>query len=271
MRRPLIGMTAYARQVQYDSNDLIAGMLPMTYVKAVHASGGRAVLITPDDPDVDVIDSLDGIVFSGGADIDPAYWGAEPHPEIDIDVARDTAELMLMKAALAADLPTLGVCRGMQVMAVAAGGSLHQHLPDVIGHERHRAASGADPLAASASAYGHHDVVTRAGSGAQALLGARLTVNSFHHQAVDDPGEFTAVGWCPDDEVVEIIEDPSRAFALGVQWHPERTADLRVFAALAEAARARAARVRAASGGSLSGNGVAWMADGRATSGHEAA
>jgi putative glutamine amidotransferase len=236
MRRPLIGMTAYSQQVQYGSNDLMAGMLPMTYVKAVHATGGRAVLITPDDPDIDVIESLDGIVFTGGGDIDPAYWGAEPHPEIDIDVARDTAELMLMKAALAADLPTLGVCRGMQVMAVAAGGTLHQHLPDVIGHDRHRASSGTDPLAVDASAYGRHEVVTREGSSAHALLGGRLTVNSFHHQAVEDPGEFAAVGWCPDDQVIEIIEDPSRAFALGVQWHPERTADLRVFSALAEAA-----------------------------------
>jgi putative glutamine amidotransferase len=240
MRRPLIGMTAYSQQVQYSGNDLMAGMLPMTYVKAVHASGGRAVLITPDDPDTDVIESLDGIVFSGGGDIDPAYWGAEPHPEIDVDVARDTAELMLMKAALAADLPTLGVCRGMQVMAVAAGGTLHQHLPDVIGHDRHRASAATDPLAADASAYGRHDVVTRAGSQAYALLGARLTVNSFHHQSVDNPGAFTAVGWCPDDRVIEIIEDPSRTFALGVQWHPERTADLRVFAALVEAATERA-------------------------------
>jgi putative glutamine amidotransferase len=236
MRRPLIGMTAYAQQVQYGSNNLMAGMLPMTYVKAVHATGGRAVLITPDDPDIDVIESLDGIVFSGGGDIDPAYWGAEPHPETDIDVARDTAELMLMKAALAADLPTLGVCRGMQVMAVAAGGTLHQHLPDVVGHDQHRASSETDPLAAAASAYGRHDVVTREGSYAHAVLGGRLTVNSFHHQAVDDPGEFAAVGWCPDDRVIEIIEDPSRVFALGVQWHPERSADLRVFSALVEAA-----------------------------------
>jgi putative glutamine amidotransferase len=236
MRRPLIGMTAYAQQIRYDTNDVMAGMLPMTYVKAVHASGGRAVLITPDDPDTDVIDSLDGIVFSGGADIDPAYWGAEPHPESDVDVARDTSELMLMKAALTADLPTLGVCRGMQVMAVAAGGTLHQHLPDVLGHDQHRAAAGTDPLAADAAAYGRHDVVTRPGSRARALLGGHLTVNSFHHQAVDDPGELTAVGWCPDDQVIEIIEDASRAFALGVQWHPERTADLRVFSALVEAA-----------------------------------
>jgi putative glutamine amidotransferase len=241
-RRPLIGMTAYAQQVRYNANDLLAGMLPMTYVKAVHAAGGRAVLITPDDPDVDVLESLDGIVFSGGADIDPAYWGADRHPETDVDPARDTSEIMLMRAALATDLPILGVCRGLQVMAVAAGGSLHQHLPDVIGHDRHRAAPGTDPLAADASAFGRHDVVIRAGSRAHALLGSRTTVNSFHHQAVDDPGSLTAVGWCPDDQVIEIIEDPARTFTLGVQWHPERTADLRVFAALVEASAGRTGR-----------------------------
>jgi putative glutamine amidotransferase len=246
MRRPLIGLTAYAQQVQYGHNDLVAGLLPMTYVRAVHATGGRAVLITPDDPDTDVLESLDGIMFSGGGDIDPAQWGAERHPATDIDPARDTAELMLMKAALDADLPILGVCRGMQVMAVAAGGTLHQHLPDLIGNERHQATPGTDPMAADASAYGRHDVVIKPGSQAHALLGAHLTVNSFHHQAVDDPGPFTAVGWCPDDRVIEIIEDPERSFALGVQWHPERTVDLRVFAALAEAAARRAGLGRAA-------------------------
>jgi putative glutamine amidotransferase len=240
MRRPLIGLTAYAQQVQYGSNDVMAGMLPMTYVRAVHATGGRAVLITPDDPGTDVIESLDGIVFAGGGDIDPAYWGAERHPETDVDPARDDAELMLMRAAFDADLPVLGVCRGMQVMAVVGGGTLHQHLPDIIGNERHRAASGTDPLAADASAYGRHDVVVQAGSRAHALLGSHLTVNSFHHQAVDKPGSFDAVGWCPDDRVIEIIEHPERAFALGVQWHPERTPDLRVFAALTEAAALRA-------------------------------
>jgi putative glutamine amidotransferase len=240
MRRPLIGLTAYAQQVRYGSNDLMAGMLPMTYVRAVHATGGRAVLITPDDPDTDVLESLDGIVFAGGGDVDPAYWGAERHPATEVDPVRDTAELMLMRAALEMDLPTLGVCRGMQVMAVVAGGSLHQHLPDLVGHSRHQAESGTDPLAAEASAYGRHDVVVKPGSVAHRLLGAHLTVNSFHHQAVDDPGSFTATGWCPDDRVVEIIEDPQRSFAFGVQWHPERTADLRTFAALAVAAAERA-------------------------------
>jgi putative glutamine amidotransferase len=246
MRRPLIGLTAYAQQVQYGNNDLVAGMLPMTYVKAVHATGGRAVLITPDDPDPDVLESLDGIMFSGGGDIDPAYWGAEKHPATDVDPARDTAELLLMKAALAMDLPTLGVCRGMQVMAVAAGGTLHQHLPDLIGHDRHRAAPGTDPLAADAAAYGRHDVVIKPGSQAHALLGSHLTVNSFHHQAVDDPGTFVATGWCPDDRVIEIMEDPQLSFALGVQWHPERTGDLRVFAALADAAARRSGLSRPA-------------------------
>jgi putative glutamine amidotransferase len=240
MRRPLIGLTAYAQQIRYGSNDLMAGMLPMTYVRAVHATGGRAVLITPDDPGTDVLESLDGIVFAGGGDIDPAYWGAERHPATVIDPARDTAELMLMRAALEMDLPILGVCRGMQLMAVVAGGTLHQHLPDLVGHSRHQAEAGTDPLAADATAYGRHDVVTKPGSVAHEVLGAHLTVNSFHHQAVDDPGSFTATGWCPDDRVVEIIEDPQRAFVFGVQWHPERTADLRSFAALAEAAAQRA-------------------------------
>ncbi|MEU4241576.1 gamma-glutamyl-gamma-aminobutyrate hydrolase family protein [Actinoplanes sp. NPDC026619] len=239
MRRPLIGMTAYAQQVHYGQNDVLAGMLPMTYVRAVHATGGRAVLITPDDPDIDVLESLDGIVFSGGGDVDPALYGAERHPATDTDAARDASELILMRAALDRDLPTLGVCRGMQVMAVAGGGTLHQHLPDLIGHDRHRAAAGTDPLAADASAYGRHDVVVEPGSRAGELLGRHLVVNSFHHQAVDDPGKFSAVGWCPDDRVVEIIESPNHTFALGVQWHPERTADLRVFAALADAAAAR--------------------------------
>ncbi|AGL20330.1 gamma-glutamyl-gamma-aminobutyrate hydrolase family protein [Actinoplanes sp. N902-109] len=239
MRRPLIGLTSYAQNVQYNGNDQMVGMLPISYVKAVHVTGGRAVLITPDDPGTDVLESLDGIVFAGGGDVDPARYGVAPHPATDPDGPRDTSELMLMRAALDMGLPVLGVCRGMQVMAVATGGSLVQHLPDVIGHERHRAAPGTDPLAADAAAFGRHDVVLQEGSAARALLGAHLTVNSFHHQAVDDPGAFTVSGWCPEDRVVEIIEDRDRGFALGVQWHPERTGDLRVFAALAEAAARR--------------------------------
>ena len=112
--------------------------------------------------------------------------------------------------------------------------------------DRHRASPGTDPLAADAAAYGRHDVVVKTGSQAHRLLGSHLTVNSFHHQAVDDPGTFAVTGWCPDDRVIEIIEDPRYAFALGVQWHPERTGDLRVFAALNEAAALRAGLSRTA-------------------------
>jgi putative glutamine amidotransferase len=240
MRRPLIGMTAYAQQVQYSHNNLMAGTLPMTYVKAVHAVGGRAVLITPDDPDIDVIESLDGLVLSGGGDVDPGRWGAHPHPETEADRARDESEFLLVRAALDADLPILGVCRGMQVMAVAGGGSLYQHLPDVVGHDRHRGAKGTDPLAVGAAAYGRHEVVTRPGTLARTVLGAHVTVNSFHHQAVDDPGAFTVTGWCPEDRVAEVLEDPARRFAIGVQWHPERSSDLRLFKGLVEAAIDRA-------------------------------
>jgi putative glutamine amidotransferase len=236
MRRPLIGLTSYAQHVHFGRNEMMAGMLPMTYVRAVHASGGRAVLITPDDPGTDVLESLDGIVFTGGGDVDPANYGDEPHPETEVDAVRDASELLLMRAALEMDLPLLGVCRGHQVMAVATGGALHQHLPDLIGHDRHRAHAGTDPLAATAGDYGRHDVVTGDGSRAHELFGRHLTVNSFHHQAVADPGECVATGWCPDDKVVEILEHPGRTFALGVQWHPERMADLRVFDALVRAA-----------------------------------
>ncbi|GIE84171.1 gamma-glutamyl-gamma-aminobutyrate hydrolase family protein [Actinoplanes regularis] len=236
MRRPLIGLTSYAQHVQFGRNDMMAGMLPMNYVKAVHATGGRAVLVTPDDPGTDVLESLDGIVFTGGGDVDPAHYGAEPHPQTEVDAIRDAAELLLMRAALDADLPVLGVCRGHQVMAVATGGALHQHLPELIGHDRHRAHAGTDPLAASAGDYGRHDVVIAEDSRAHDLFGRHVSVNSFHHQAVADPGEFVATGWCPDDRVIEIIEHPGRRFALGVQWHPERTADLRAFVALTEAA-----------------------------------
>src|SRR4029453_11131972 len=117
-RRPWMGIRAYAQQVHYGNNDLMAGMLPMTYVRAIHAVGGRAVLITPDDPGADVLESLDGIVFGGGGDVAPANWGGERHPATEVDKERDTAEILLMRAALEADLPVLGVCRGMQVMAV---------------------------------------------------------------------------------------------------------------------------------------------------------
>jgi putative glutamine amidotransferase len=236
MRRPVIGLTTYAEQARFGLHDTPSAVLPMAYVKAVHTTGGRAVLITPDDPDPDVLHALDGIVFTGGSDVDPALYGAEPHPATDVRPDRDAAEALLLRAALDADLPLLGVCRGMQLLAVVAGGRLHQHLPDLLGHDRHRDAA-ASSIAPQSG--GGHDVLLAAGSSAHAILGRRAAVNSYHHQAVADPGRLTAVGWCPQDRIIEAVEDPTRRFALGVQWHPERTDDLRTFAALVAAAAHR--------------------------------
>jgi putative glutamine amidotransferase len=234
--RPLIGLTTYAERARFGLQDTFSAVLSMTYVRAVHAGGGRAVLITPDDPGVDVLDSLDGIVFTGGADVEPAHYGEQPHPATYIRPDRDAAEMMLFRAALAADLPVLGICRGAQLMAVAAGGRLHQHLPDLLGHHNHRPAADPDQRGGRPR-FGAHPVTLDPGSLAHKILGADLTVNSFHHQGVADPGWLTPTGWCPPDELIEVVEDPARAFTIGVQWHPEDTDDSRLFAALAEAAR----------------------------------
>jgi putative glutamine amidotransferase len=145
--------------------------------------------------------------------------------------------MLLLRAALERDLPVLGVCRGMQLMAVAYGGRLHQHLPDVLGHTGHRPVSGPK--------FGEHPVRMVAGTLAQKILGDEVVVNSFHHQGIADPGGLTVSGWDPNDDLVETLEDPSRTFTIGVQWHPEDTSDFRVFAALVEAAADRHRRLSA--------------------------
>lgn len=231
MRRPVIGLTTYAEDAKFGVNDTLSAVLPLSYVHAVHESGGRAVLITPDAPDVDVLEGLDGIMFTGGSDVDPGLFGEAPHPTTKVNPKRDAAELLLLRAAIDMDLPLLGICRGMQLMAVAYGGKLHQHLPDVLGHDGHRPTSGPK--------FGHHGVRVRPGSRAHAILGDELVVNSFHHQGVRDVGGLDAVGWSTGDDLVEIVEDPRRAFAVAVQWHPEDTNDFRLFDALVEAARSR--------------------------------
>jgi putative glutamine amidotransferase len=228
MPRPLIGLTTYAEDARFGLQDTFSAVLPLAYVHAVHETGGRAVLITPDDPDPEVLDSLDGIMFTGGSDVDPALYGEEPHGATRIRPQRDRAEILLLRAATERGLPLLGVCRGMQLMAVAYGGRLHQHLPDVLGHHGHRPVSGPK--------FGWHPVELVSGSRAQAILGDRVTVNSFHHQGVKDPGRLQATGWCPEDTLIEVVEDPELPFALGVQWHPEDTDDFRVIAAFVEAA-----------------------------------
>ena len=229
--RPLIGLTTYAEEARFGLQDTFAAVLPLSYVHAVHSSGGRAVLVTPDDPDPDVLGGLDGIMFTGGSDVDPALYGESPHPTTHVKPERDTAEMMLMRAAIAEGLPMLGICRGIQLMAVAYGGRLHQHLPDVLGHHGHRPLHGPK--------FGEHAVRLRPGSRAAGILGDTVMVNSFHHKGVADPGRLAATGWSPEDDLIEVVEDPALPFAIGVQWHPEDTNDFRLFAALVEAAAYR--------------------------------
>lgn len=234
MSRPVIGITAYVEPAGWAVwRDVPAALVPQAYVRAVTASGGRAVLLPPDDLDADVLRVLDGLLLAGGADIDPGRYGQPPDARTESRPDRDAGELALLTAALAADLPVLGVCRGMQLLAVACGGALHQHLPDVVGHDGHRPAP---------AVYGAHPVTFAPGSRAGAVMAGVDRVNSYHHQAVADPGGLTVTGWA-DDGVIEAVEDPARRFALGVLWHPEAGEDLRLFEALVAEARAyRASR-----------------------------
>jgi putative glutamine amidotransferase len=224
MGRPLIGLTTYTQNVRYSTFETPSAVLPLAYAESVHASGGRAVLITTDDPGADVLDKLDGIVFTGGSDVDPAYYGEAPHDKTRFVAERDRAEILLLRAALERDLPLLAVCRGFQLLAVNAGGRLHQHLPDVLGHDGHRAVDRQT-----------HPVQMVAGTTCHKILGDQLEVNSLHHQGVSDPGTLTPAGWA--GELLEAAEDPTRTFAIGVQWHPELSTDRRVFEALVDIAR----------------------------------
>ena len=225
--RPIIGITTYVESASWLVwRDLPTALIPQAYVEAVTRAGGRAVLLPPDDLDADVLRVVDGLILSGGADLDPALYGQQPGPLTMTRPERDAAEMLLTRAALAADLPVLGVCRGIQVLAVAAGGSLHQHLPDVLGHEKHRPAPGV---------YGEHEARFTPGSRIAALMGDDLAIHCYHHQGVADAGALTVTGHT-EDGLIEAVEDPARRFVLGVQWHPEVVRDRRLFGALVQAA-----------------------------------
>jgi putative glutamine amidotransferase len=225
--RPVIGITTYVEPATWGVwHNLPTTLVPHDYVAAVTGAGGRAVLLPPDDLDTDVLRILDGLVLSGGSDLSPELYGAEPAPQTVTRPERDAAEMLLARAALTRDLPVLGVCRGMQLLTVAAGGSLHQHLPDVLGHDRHRPAPGV---------YGEHDARFTTGSRIAGLMGDDTRVHCFHHQGINDPGTLTVTGRA-EDGLPEAVEDPAHRFVLGVQWHPEVTRDKRLFGALVTAA-----------------------------------
>jgi putative glutamine amidotransferase len=233
---PIIGICAAVERVRWGPWDDFVTMTPRSYVRAVQAAGGLAVLLPPDDaaaedPDV-LLDRLDALLLAGGTDVDPAAYGARPHPELGNTVPeRDRFELALAHRALERELPLLAICRGMQMLNVACGGTLVQHVPEVVGHEEHRHTPGQ---------FADHEVELETGSLLARAAGAdRLAVKSHHHQGVDELGEsLVASGWADGDGLVEAIEDPGRRFVLGVLWHPEEDESSRLIAALIEKARA---------------------------------
>jgi putative glutamine amidotransferase len=228
--RPLIGITAYDEPVAWGAWNVDAVLVPSSYVRAVERAGGRALIVPPTDVGLEeTLASVDGLIFSGGGDIDPEVYGAEAHEETQgVDPKRDEVELALVRAALDRDMPVLAVCRGSQVLNVALGGDLVQHLPEVVGHDRHRHTPGE---------FADHDVRLEPASRIGAILGERAPVKSHHHQAFGRlAGGLREAAWA-DDGTLEAIEDPSRAFALGVLWHPEEGEDLALFKALVEEAR----------------------------------
>jgi putative glutamine amidotransferase len=236
--RPVIGICSAVESVRWGPWDAVCDLTPRTYSLAVQRAGGIAVLLPADDfvaeSPGELLDLLDGLVLGGGADVDPASYGARRHPETGHSwPERDRFELALGHRALERDLPLLGICRGMQMLNVVSGGTLEQHLPERTGSEQHRHTPGV---------FSDHAVRLAPGSLAARAVGAhRSAVKSHHHQGVGELGEdVEASGWSEGDEVIEAIELPGRRFAVGVLWHPEVDEQSRVVAALVEAARGRA-------------------------------
>jgi putative glutamine amidotransferase len=233
---PLIGVSTYVAEASWATWTRRAAVLPENYFELVAAAGGRPLLVpppsrSPEGPAAgadEVVAVLDGLVLSGGGDVDPRAYSQEPGPEVGgVDATRDASERALLAAALRADLPVLAICRGCQVLNVELGGTLHQHLPDVIGTLAHRRA----PFV-----FGDVAVETVPGTRAAAVFGPSPTVLCSHHQSIAALGRGLVTTASAADGVIEAVELPTARFVLGVQWHPEEGMDQRPFDALVEAA-----------------------------------
>jgi len=233
--RPAVGITAYEVPASFSHwRDMASVMVPAGYSHAVAAAGALPVVIPPVDGTSALLDRLDGIVFSGGSDLDAALYGQVQHPDtLGVIPHRDRSELALIEAALERGMPVLGVCRGMQLLNVLFGGTLHQHLPEIVDGSLHKAAPGTFAL---------HPVSVEPGSRLERMVGGELEVHSCHHQAPDAIGDGLIVAARSPDGVVEGIELPGERFCVGVLWHPEEHAELGgpLFRGLVAAARAAA-------------------------------
>ena len=237
--RPVIGVTTYLEQAQTGVWDVPAAFLPQVYFEAVTRAGGIAVLLPPQPVDEhiarSVLSRIDGLIVAGGKDVDPALYGQDRHSATDeARPDRDAWETTLLTTAIEIGLPFLGICRGLQVLNVALGGTLHQHLPEVIGSERYNLGGGV---------FAENEVLVEPATRVSGMLGPgdvsighRVTGKSYHHQAIDDLGDGLSVSARSDDGIVQAVEVDAVPFGVGVQWHPEQDDDLRLFAGLVDAA-----------------------------------
>lgn len=233
MTRPVIGLTTYLEQATTGVWDVRAAFLPEVYFSAITAAGGIAVLLPPQPADSAVVsrvlDGLDGLVITGGKDVDPARYGQSRHPATDEPRAdRDAWEDALITAAIDRELPFLGICRGAQLLNVALGGTLHQHLPDVLGTTRYHLGGGV---------FADNEVTAEKDTLVEAMVGGSIAVKSYHHQAIDAVAAGLTVSARSDDGTIQAVEVESVPFGVAVQWHPEQDDDPRLFQGLVAAAR----------------------------------
>jgi putative glutamine amidotransferase len=227
--KPVVGITTYLTRAAFGAWDLDAALVPAAYVRSIVRAGGVPLLVPPGAAAEETLDAVDGLVFSGGSDLDPELYGEAAHTEtVGVVRERDDFELGLMRAALARDLPVLAICRGSQVLNVALGGDLEQHVPDRVAADTHKEIAGV---------FAEHDVEVLGGTRLASIVGDRTDVKSHHHQGYGTLGTGLRESARASDGTVEALEDPSRRFTLGVLWHPEEGEDLALFEALvAEAA-----------------------------------
>ena len=217
------------RDTQYGNWQRHAAILPSAYVSMIDEAGGIPLIIPPAGDMTNLLKSIDGLIISGGPDVSPTLYGQTPGPRTkEFYPDQDETEIGLISSALEMDMPLLGVCRGMQILSIAHGGSLHQHLDDTPGHEGHGGYDGEST---------DHGVIVEKDSILAELMGTSFFVNSTHHQGVADPGSLNVSAIAEHDGLIEAVERKDKKFCLGVQWHPERKGHDLLFAALVKAAR----------------------------------